>query len=243
MRFVRCYFIGVVTLIAAVGSLALFRSAASAEEWSAPAASLSEFDLQMRFEGFFQERKRRLEAQARPLFESFLDDQPGIFSRTKGAVAHRADFEARSGTSIAPKNDCAGAALQSITGVGGESGGTGRAPTDIAWLQGEWCSSLVIYEGLRPFQWNLVSPARVRITYPVLVGDRRGMLRTKDARIEPLADGTLRLVEDNSSTFTETVYGIERRYLSGNYYRRVDKRSLVEKTGVPDSLRRCDGRE
>jgi hypothetical protein len=111
---------------------------------------------------------------------------------------------------------------------------------ELASLEGDWCSDLVIYDGLPPLQWALVSPQRMRISYPVLAGTSRGEVRTKEEAIQPLDDGKVRLVTDNPKFFAETVYAVERRALRGVSQRRVDKATGVEKTMVPDSFRRCE---
>jgi hypothetical protein len=214
------------------------------------------------FERFWKERERRQAIQA---FERFLAAHPHALAASAPADAREepprpsAGTRTEAGVPTAPPSPILPRALagsstpppaSALPRRSGAFGATKKPVAEearldggrieLASLEGDWCSDLVIYEGLPPLQWALVSPQRMRISYPVLAGASRGEVRTKEEAIQPLDDGKVRLVTDNPRFFAETVYAVERRALRGVSERRVDKATGVEKTVVPDSFRRCD---
>jgi hypothetical protein len=214
------------------------------------------------FDRFWKERERRQAIQA---FERFLAEHPHALAASAPADARdepprpSAGPRTEAGVPTAPPSPILPRALAGSSPPpplaapapprrSDAPGATTAADearldgdrVDLASLEGDWCSDLVIYDGLPPLQWALVSPRRVRIIYPVLAGEHRGEVRTKRATIQPGADGTVRLVTDNRRSLTETVYAVERRALRGVSHRQVDKATGVEKSLVPDSFRRCE---
>jgi SPOR domain len=106
----------------------------------------------------------------------------------------------------------------------------------LAALNGRWCGDQVIYGKAPPQIWTMKA-GRLTIVAAAPAGDAE---ITLEGRAELVSAGELRVVFDDASATSQTVYRIEDRLLKGISFERTSKANGMKLAAIPDDLHKCD---